>query len=287
MIVADLPGPVSALLAGILPDVTPGDLVEIAIAGAVAAAVFALAWRWRKRPWPAALALAAGYTTGHVLIQNGLAGWSPPAAEEWLVHVALAAALLGCAGLGKRGRLWARLALSALVAWVLVGKVPTGTWGSSSSALYWTAALGGALFIWWSELDFRGRKLEGIAPQIALMLAAVGASLCLNLAHSALLAMLAAVVSAVLGAALAFGFVYKNFKLAPGGVGVAAPLLGALWIVGHFFADVQSHWSVLLLMGAAVPVFRRWWLTALVSAVLVALAVYLTYQANPPSSYDY
>ena len=282
-----LTGGVSALLAGILPDATPRDLVEIALAGAVAAAVLALTWRWRERAWPAALALGAGYVAGHLLIQDGPAGWAPPAAEEWLVHISLAAALAGCAGLAKRGRLWARLALSALVAWVLVGKVPVSTWQGSNAALYWTAALGGGLFIWWSEVDFRGRKLEGLAPQIALMLAAVGASLCLNLAHTALLAKLAAVVSAVLGASLAFGFVYKDFKPAPGAVGVAAPLLGALWILGHFFADEQSPWSVFLLMGAAVPSFRRWWLTALSSAVLVAVAVYLTYQANPVCSYDY
>ena len=159
-----LTGGMSALLAGILPDATAGDLVEIAIAGATAAAVLALTWRWRERAWPAALALGAGYVTGHLLIQDGLAGFAPPAAEEWLVHIALAAALVGCAGLGKRGRLCARLALSALVAWVLVGKVPASTWQSSNAALYWTAALGGALFVWWSDLDFRGRKVEGLTP---------------------------------------------------------------------------------------------------------------------------
>ena len=88
MIVADLPGPVSALLAGILPDATPGDLVEIAIAGAVAAAVFALAWRWRKRAWPAALALAAGYTTGPLVSQTGLASPAPlSTTTSWWVSV--------------------------------------------------------------------------------------------------------------------------------------------------------------------------------------------------------
>ena len=160
-------GGMYALLAGILPDATPADLIEIGIAGAVAAAVLALAWRWRERAWPAALALAAGYATGHVLIQDGFAGWAPPAADQWLLHVAVVAGVAGCAGLGKRSRMWVRLALCALVAWVLVGKVPVSTWQTSNAALYWTAALGGGLFAWWSEVDFRGRKVEGLTPQIA------------------------------------------------------------------------------------------------------------------------
>jgi hypothetical protein len=104
-------------------------LAPFAAALGLSAAVLATTWRpWRRlpagdRPRGAALAVAAGYLAGHVLVE-GRRPFPPRERLDWLWYLVLAATLPGLLDTSRRCPVLVRAAVRAVVwlavAWVVL-----------------------------------------------------------------------------------------------------------------------------------------------------------------------
>jgi hypothetical protein len=95
--------------------------------------------------------------------------------------------------------------------------------------------------------------------------------------NSALLAQLAAALSAAAGALL---LLRPRLSLARGGVTAYTHVALPLWLCGWRLADLPLE-SAALLAIAPIALQRRGWLGALAALVAAAFAAYLSYRANP------
>ena len=264
-----------------------GVLLPALIAGL---ALF-VAWRpWRRGGaaagghWGGAIGLAAGYAVGHGL----LAGWPAfPAVSstQWLFWLAFGAMGIGLLDalvrLPAAARWGIRGATSLLVGWILLRPL-TATWGAGTSVL-WILAVGAGIFAFWSLADRAVRDRPGAGMPIAFLALTAGGSAVLLLSASALLAQLAGVVAATLGAAMVLAFWRPSVSLERGAVPVVGVLLPALWVSGHFYAEMPLASAALLLVAPAalwlgrIGPFRDWtrWKSALAHVGAVMAPVIL------------
>ena len=251
-----------------------GLLLEILAAGGVSAAVCLLAWPWWRRGWAAALAVGGGCATSY-LLARGLPALAPVDATELLFGFALAGAGLGLlevSGWFPRGvPVWRAVACLS-VAWLLLRGLPAETWQPAVCAL--------ALFLVWSLLGWRAERLEGASLPLVLLITAAGSAVALEQARSGFLGQMAGAVAAACGPLLLLALIDPAVKMR-GAIAPAALFLGALLICGHFFAELDAR-SALLLAAAPLCAVRRWWLGALLAALLAGAAIYLIVAGRPP-----
>lgn len=248
-------------------------------------------WRWRQATWPAAVAVTVGFVVGRVLTTKSAPELWPADSTQLVVHFALLALLVQVSGIGcripKAAWIAARVVVALAVPYLLLRTLAQPPWESTLEQALWFGALGGALFLSWSALEWRGTRLTGPAIPVAMIVAATGGSIALVQAHAAGLGQTAALVAGVVGPVALMGFLTPDSKAGGGAASVAGLLLPVLWLAGHFFGDELPVASVLLLTAAPLLSLRNWWLSGLLAAVPTAAAVWLTIQANPPSPYGY
>jgi len=261
-------------------------LLEILPAAAVSGGVLLAAWlfKWRTRAWPAAVAVGAGYATSHALIR-GAPEALPADATQLLFHFALAGALVGVVEdrLPVAARWGARAVLAGIVPWLLLRGLAEHTWESTTEAALWYAGLGLGLFLVWSVLEWRARRLEGVAQPLVFCLVAGGGAVALAAGRSGVLGQMSGALAAALGPLVLLALLMPK-RTARGAIPVFVLLLAALAMSGHFFAELPAP-SALLVFVAPLAAVRRHWLGAAVALVLVGAAIYLSHAANPPDPY--
>ena len=278
----------------LLQQLLPGVLVAVLLSG-----VFAIAGRlWRVNNWADAVALGLGYAGGHF----ATAGWPnfpPSEATQWLPYFGLAAMFLGVldvffrpAGL-LRTLVWILYCIG-LLRLLLNAKFQYG-W-SLPEGMLWIAGLAAGMLILAGFLDAAVRRDTSISSPLILTIVAGGTGATLMLSGSMLLAQLAMVLAAALGAILAVAFLLPKSVEGRGVVPVAVALLASLWLSGCFYADLPSA-SALLFAAASlpalslmslsekVPSLRDLLLRAGIVIIPVAISVFLAFSASP--SFDY
>jgi len=250
-------------------------------------------WPWRKRTWPAALALGVAYAVGHIRIL----GYPPPllAAQDWVLPATTGAAIVAIL-LGDREWRWpVRLVgiaiASAALAALYLQQLPQPPWETpvtfenpeggppdATRMILWHAGLSLVLFGLWAGLDWRANAVRGFVLPFALWLTASGAAGAMILAHSASLSELVAILSAAMGAFAVMGFLNREQRISAGPYAAAMLLL---LVSGHLYTEVLPLSAVALLAAAPLLAVRRWWLTLIMVALAVGLAVWLTDSANP------
>lgn len=266
--------------------------VHLAPAPITAGIVLLACWRWRKESWPTALAVGCGFCAGFFAVAGFT--FTPAAASDWLLYVAVAATAVG---LLEGTPAWSRWIAQGIVAvgavWLILGRVAAPPWESTLGRFAWTDGLAGALLLWWAALGTRPDGTRGFVLPAALSITAAGASFALLLDGNAKLAELAAALSMALGIVAALAWKHCELKLAPSGTGVAATTLGVLLVCGSFFGDAFPVWSVLALLAAPLPALsrtRRWWIPLAAAALLAGTAVLIVHlgaEALPAEDYGY
>ena len=286
-------------------------LLKLALFGAlipavVAGAALLAAWRpWRKQApvvdgfWGGALGLGLGYLAGHAGLQ-GLPGFPPAEATQWLVYLALAAPLLGLATALREVPAWLRLGLQVVFSFatptVLLHQMITHTWGVEAGAVL-IVGLGTGIFLLWTVIEALSRRETGPSLPLALTIVAAGSAAVVLFSGSASLGQLGGVLAATLSVAFSVACFKPSLTLARGAVPVVVVLLSALWIIGFFFAEVQLP-SALLLVVAPLAAWvakvralkdRPSWqvLLARATAVLVPVSVAVALAASTWASDSY
>jgi hypothetical protein len=247
----------------------------------------------------AAIALGAGYLTGHARAL-GPPSFPPTDTTQWLFYVVVLSIAIG-AFLGFVPR-W-RLALAAIPIPVLLGTTlrPMWTyhWGVGE-AVVWGAGLMAALLLVWLTQDRLASVSDGPQQALVFLWTALAASAVLALSATALLAMLAAAGAACLGVLALFSLFSR--VPAAGWQLVAVVVVGGLLLNGLFYAQL-SGWNALFLALAPSAAWlsrARWVLprrpvvriaAALLAVVLVTapalVDVTLAYLRESPYDYDY
>lgn len=234
----------------------------------VAFAVLLAACKLWRRPrgdpgaWPGALALGAGYVTGHLAL-FGWPGLAPQESWEWLLHVgaaATAAGMLVASARIPRRVGWGIAALVAIAAaWLLVPQ-----W--QESRLAWTVALALTAIALWIALQTLADRISTVSLSLIVWIAVSAAALVLERAATARFAQLAGALAASAGGCLLVAALGSGRKAGPGLAGGAAMLLVALMFTGHFnhFSDIPAICFFLIVAAPAMawigqlrPIRRR------------------------------
>ena len=306
-------------------------VVEIMLRGVVlpavlAGAVLLVAWWPRKGGagatgpvggghWGGAVGLALGYVLGHSLLV-GFPSFPATESTQWLVWLALGAMALGLADalirVPESARWAARAASSLLVSWLILRPLTVSTWNGALVSALWIGGAALAVLAFWTLVDRAVRARPGAGMPIAFLALTSGGSAVLLLSASVLLAQLAGVVAATLGAAMVLAFVRPDLSLERGAVPVVGVLLPALWLNGYFYAEMPLASALLLTLAPAAlwlgrlgPLrdLRRWksaiaHVGAVLAPVLLALGLALASQpgasgsapdtaGDPADPYDY
>jgi hypothetical protein len=270
----------------LLQQLLPGLLVAALLSGVVA-----IAGRlWRTNSWSDAVALAIGYSGGHV-VTTGWPAFPASEATQWLPYFALATMLLGVldAFLRPPGSLRALIWIlycAGLLRLLLKSKFQYG-WSVLEGVL-WISSFAACMLVLASLLDAAVRRDTSISSPLILTIVASG---------SLLLGQLAMVLAAALGAILVAAFLFPKSIEGRAIVPVAVILLASLWLMGCFYAELPSA-SALLLAAAPVPgcllisfcestafSWKHLLLRAGVVIILVAISVFIAFRTSPPLEY--
>jgi hypothetical protein len=279
----------------LLQQLLPGVLVAALLSG-----VLAIAGRlWRANSWADAVALAIGYSAGHVTA-TGMPAFPASEATQWLPYFALATMLLGIldALLKPPGSLRALIWIlygAGLLRLLLKPKFEYG-WSLLEGAL-WIACFAAVMLVLAISLDAAVHRDTSISTPLILTIVAGGTGVALMLSGSAVLGLLAMVLAGALGAILVVAFLLPKSSQGRAIVPVAVILLASLWLMGYFYAELPSA-SALLLAASPLPAcllvyFREskvpsWKSVLLHAGVVIALAaisVLIAFRASPPLEY--
>jgi hypothetical protein len=279
----------------LLQQLLPGLLVAALLSGVVA-----IAGRlWRTNSWSDAVALAIGYSGGHV-VTTGWPAFPASEATQWLPYFALATMLLGVldAFLRPPGSLRALIWIlycAGLLRLLLKSKFQYG-WSVLEGVL-WISSFAACMLVLASLLDAAVRRDTSISSPLILTIVASGTGVALMLSGSLLLGQLAMVLAAALGAILVAAFLFPKSIEGRAIVPVAVILLASLWLMGCFYAELPSA-SALLLAAAPVPgcllisfcestafSWKHLLLRAGVVIILVAISVFIAFRTSPPLEY--
>lgn len=256
----------------------------------LAAGVLRLALGAGRGPQAASAAAGVGFLVAY-LLTLGLPPWPPSGALQKLAYVAAAGLAIGLLlDLLRAGVIWARLlgvlALVAALAWVFESQVRQ----ADPRALLQPALLaaGGALALW----RVAGQRAQGVAPAVAVIVAALGLAGVALVSASLSIAQLAGALAAAVGGFALWSWPVARFPFAAGGNFAALiPLLALaavttlltkapVWALAPlllvFFADLVSsrlpagsgRWRE-----ALQPVYLAV-IAAIPAALAVGLAVY-------------
>jgi hypothetical protein len=238
-------------------------LLGLPVPALVCAAFLLLGWRARRSGapdpdggpvggWGGGVGLMHGYFIAHAAI----AGWAalrPVDVTDWLPHAAIAAVLVELVAL-----YWPRavvlhwlLRLAASAAAVVVVSLPTirYTWTTTQSVIA-VPVLVLALYASWASLGALATRTSASSLGVTIMIAAGVGSVTLVASRTAKLSQLCAAIAAMAGAALVLAWWKRRLSLGAAGAGVAALLLGYLWMQGYLYAEMPMASALLL---AAAP----------------------------------
>ncbi len=195
---------------------------------------------------------AMGYAVGHVGLLGVPAG-IPAEPTQWLLPLALGAVLPAIWErlLGKKFAvvILLRLAVSALVSWLLLRPLLAYTF-TRGKGIAWVLGSAAVLTLVWSSLAFVESRLPASAFAGFLAFLAMASSGVIMLSRSASVAMLAGVLTSVLGVLAVLSF--------PGGRGVVpgvVPVTALLYVshaaIGYHYAEMRAAALGLLLAAPA------------------------------------
>jgi hypothetical protein len=256
-------------------------LLRLVLAPVLVAAVIAGIGRWRKWAWAMPVAAGAGFMTGFVLVGGpdlNVPGLPPIDGTDWLFWLAIPLTLLGVidALAGKRWGwvLGAAAGGAALV--VLLPIVPGALSAGEVARVAVLLAVAGAVV----TLCAHVAEPAGGPPAVVagLCVALGGAAVVVMSSHLLRVGLYGIAASAALGAvAVLVGRLPAGRSVAV----VAVPLLAALLVGGHYYADpgvsvlnfsVLIAAPALLLLAAAVP-GNKAWVRGVIAVIAVAIAV--------------
>lgn len=198
-------------------------------------------WRWNSALGAWALGLA--YGLAHVQLV-GFPAWPSvqrtPTALDWLGWTI--AATLPLAGLflaisNQRSATWI---LRAILACALVS-LSLRVWEHAIAAPWIAAASAALLITLWASTDALAARSPGPIPVLPLYVTMLCCAVSALLGHSALVALLAGVLCACLGACAVVARIESRFQLSAGAVAVFMLVFGGVLLNGIFFSDL--HWS--------------------------------------------
>lgn len=275
-------------------------LPSTALAAAIAAALLFVFARWWKSAsrCAGAIAIGAGYVTGHVLA----AGWSPfppRHATHWLFWYAVIGVIAAAVDTLVRPKGTVRLVTWAIICTIACRLIlqPKFSYAwSAGEGWLWVFAIALGVVVLTSCLDLVERRPFGTATLFSLTTVLCGgACVALILSGSLLLGQLACILSAI--AATCFLLIIAvAAPFHPSGAAVPLSLICAgLWLSGFFYAELPAASALLLALAPSVallPVGKKSHSEARVLAyriafvtVPVAIAVVLALHASPPLDY--
>jgi hypothetical protein len=225
----------------------------------VSALVLLVAWRRRGTlgkfvaSVAGALAIAGGYTLGHVMI----AGWPPfppTSALEWMVGFAVLAAIGGI--LFTLARVSSVL-LVAAVPWLLLAPLAQYTWNREETALH-LAGLSFSLLGVWVAVQTLSRHVSARVLSIGMLVTTIAASIALAVSGGFVLGQLQGAIASTLGAALVIALVNPSTSLSGGAIAVAIVVTSALLMSGHFYGDLPTPSAGLIALSFVTPWLARW-----------------------------
>lgn len=205
----------------------------------------------------AALAVAAGYLTGTLMIQ-GRPSVPPADVQDWLVLLVPAAAAVGAIQ-GTVRSTWIRLVAHALytaVAGALVLKPLFGSWSTAEAILSGGGLLAVSVGLA-SALAVGGDRLAPRWVAVATFAFAVGSSVLMVVGGSVRLGLLGGVVAATAGAAVAVALLGLGLEKGRALTGTVGALATLLWTRGYFYSALkpaaQATYVAALVLLALVP----------------------------------
>lgn len=276
----------------------------------VSAVLLASGWQaWRlagpapSAAWSTGWALAAGFVVSTCVVL----GWpktAPIATEEWLVWLALAAAIVGTVPQAAWARWWfawpVRAALLAAMLYATAGPKIQYGWEITQTVLWF----GGVMLlgvVLWQALDFMQKRLPTAVFGFVLALPVGLGGLALTDGGSAKLGQLSGVLGILLGMLFIAGLIWHGRASGAGPTALLCLVFGALLLNGHWYGTRELPLpSVLLFMLAPLcglfafmPQLRGrpWWqkglaaifITAVFSAIALGLSLDFSGEATHAS----
>lgn len=269
------------------------------LGGAVAATVILLClWRRTARGCTVALALGAGYATGHTLV----AGWTslpPRDATQWLPYFGLLSVIVATPDPFFRPKQSVRIGvwaiISALGAGLLLRPMFQYSWGRLEGTLYLLCIVIGILLLTWSLEAIENRQSGLSALLWFATMVSGGTCIALMLSGSLLLGQLALVLTGVVSICFLLVLLFQIQAHRSCGAVPLVLLLAGLWLSGQFYAALPLWSTVLLAIAPGLSLLvadrpqphrqRIFWLRSALVGASVTLAVIVAYRASPPLDY--
>jgi hypothetical protein len=223
--------------------------LHVLIPAGIAFVVLAIAWNpWNRKASYAScggpVAIAAAVAGVFQWIVGRPPQWMPTDAAGWIFHIAILMGILGIedAILAPHMRWFWRLLIilvGALIAFTLVLRRPLMDPDQHFKAATMIAATAALVAVWWLALRepaTDSQRTRTLAP-IVLTLVGIAAALTQIGSHSVLYTRLTLAVAAATGA-IGVAALFRKDHVSSPSVGVAAVLVVALLLAGHFFSDV-------------------------------------------------
>lgn len=280
----------------LLQSLLPGILV----AAAITAAVLAVAGRMQSsRRWAGAVALSAGYASGHAVAIGRCPAFPPSDSVHWLFYFALGATIIALLEilLGRTAR-WLPLTsfaiFSALCFGVLLQPKFRYAWSLAEGSLWLAGIVAMALFLAWCLETVARRSSAGLTLPLILAIVTAGTSAGLMLSGSILLAQFGMILEASLVVALGMAYWIPSLSSGRSVIPVVITLLIGLLLCGVFYAELPlisasifaaAPVAALIPLGKRTSSKRTFWLQAGFVALVVATAVGIALHASPPLEY--
>ena len=282
------------------PDVLIGQLLRGVLLPAVASGLIFLALRsfWRSGAAPVALAVGflAGYT-GLVGLQSY--GFPPQTVQQLLPVVAVVVLVLGVLETFWRSNPWVlwgvRLVVLELLLWrifdpFLNHPFESRRWGLEQAFTNFASTTIVIIVAWWflerlfSQGQVEGDKSRTVLPA-ALLVVMAGSSVGIVLAHSLIMALLTAVVTAAFGALAVLCLVVPGWRVPVSASPVVILLLALPWLSIYSTLPVASVlllvtalgllWGGVRWLGSSSPSWQRYTLPFVLTILPVAGALWL------------
>lgn len=201
--------------------------------------------------WLIAAALGVGYIVGYIGLER-LPPFPPKLGTHWLCYLAIIGLIVAGFWHSALWRRIAQAAVSIIIPRLLLSSTFKYTWGQVEGIIWWVC-LAIALFIFWRlvEQSF-STLLPGASCPFVYFGIFGGTALVLALSGSLRLAQHSGVLVALFAVSWAITLVLQHnsqrFVFPSGASPIVTLLLAGIWMNGHFFAEVPTASTILLLI---------------------------------------
>lgn len=283
-------------------------LKSIALPVVVAAVIFVIGWRpWRRKvpytggQWSGAPAFAAAFVLSFIS-EKGIGNLKPTSKGEWIVHLAIAAGVIGLLAALVRKPKWLPWLAGPLVATASV--LIFRPLEDPKVALLGLSGLFITTLAGWLLLEPLAKRRPGASLPLAFMLLFTGISMFFFISGGLSYSILFGAMSGVCGAALVTAWLNHRFSFHRGATAALAALpVAALWIRSWYYMPQGDHdvpWFAFVLPLLAFPLLwlgelpmvtkRPAWVGVIIRALLVAIplaaAVILAIKAQEADPYS-